>query len=169
VRVARCNQLGYARSVLPRTYENLHCSLASTLEVVGERWTLLVIREAFLGTKRFDVFQKHLGVARNVLADRLAKLVDAGVLERRRYQERPERFEYRLTEKGLDLWPTIVSLLQWGDKHVHGLDARPMVLTHRGCGGEIDDRRICTTCGALLTARDVRAEPGPGASTAAAA
>jgi len=155
--------------VLPRTYDNLRCSLASTLEVVGERWTLLVVREAFLGTRRFDVFQRHLGVARNVLTDRLGKLVHAGVLERVRYQERPERFEYRLTEKGLDLWPTIVSLLHWGDKHVHGMDARPMVLRHRDCGGEIDDRRICTECGAFLTVRDVRADPSPAPAEAAPA
>jgi DNA-binding HxlR family transcriptional regulator len=152
--------------VLPRTYEGQHCSVAAALEIVGERWTLLVIRDAFLGTRRFDAFQRRLGIARNVLTDRLAKLTEAGVLERVRYQERPERFEYRLTDKGLDLWPAIVSLLHWGDKHVFGSDARPLVLHHRDCGGEIDDRRTCTRCGALLGPRDVSATPRSAAAAA---
>src|SRR4029453_4454726 len=82
-----------------------------------ERWTLLVLRDVFLGIRRFDDFQRDLGVARNVLADRLARLVDEGILERRRYQERPERFEYRLTDKGRDLWPVIFALASWGDAH----------------------------------------------------
>jgi DNA-binding HxlR family transcriptional regulator len=155
--------------VLPRTYTDQHCSIASTLERVGDRWTLLVIREAFLGARRFDVFQERLGIARNVLADRLGRLVDEGILERRRYQERPERFEYRLTEKGLDLWPVLVALLQWGDKHVLGPEERPVILRHRGCGGEVDRHRLCDRCGARLGPRDVQREPGPGAREPAAA
>src|SRR3954463_2348161 len=104
--------------MLPRTYDDQNCSVARALEVLGDRWTLLVIRDAFLGVRRFDDFQRRLGIARNVLADRLARLTDEGMLERVAYQERPVRHEYRLTEKGIDLWPVVVSLLQWGDKHV---------------------------------------------------
>jgi DNA-binding HxlR family transcriptional regulator len=145
--------------MLPRTYEGQRCSIAKALELLGERWTLLVIREAFLGTRRFEGFAEQLDIARNVLTARLARLVEEGVLERVRYQERPERFEYRLTEKGLDLWPTIVSLLQFGDRY-YAPDGPPVVLRHRDCGGEVDDRRMCTACGAPLTARDAVALPG---------
>src|SRR5437588_10055882 len=94
----------------------MRCSVARTLGLVGEWWTLLVLRDSFRGVRRFDDFQRNLGIARNVLADRLATLVEAGILERRRYQERPERFEYRLTDKGRDLYPVIVTLMQWGDR-----------------------------------------------------
>src|SRR5436853_2887738 len=103
--------------MLPRTYPDQHCSIAGTLELIGQRWTLLVLRDAFLGVRRFDDFQRDLGVARNVLAARLGRLVDEGVFERVAYQERPERFEYRLTEKGRDLWPVTMALLRWGDRH----------------------------------------------------
>ena len=95
--------------MLGKDYEGQECALAAALEVLGERWTLLVIRDAFLGLRRFDDFQRDLGIARNVLSDRLQRLTDEGLLERHRYQERPERFEYRLSEKGIDLWPAIVT------------------------------------------------------------
>src|SRR5205823_14777410 len=113
--------------MLGKDYAGQNCSIAGTLELIGERWTLLVLRDAFLGVRRFDDFQRDLGVARNVLAARLGRLVDEGVLERVAYQERPERFEYRLTEKGLDLWPVLATLMQWGDQHVMGGRA-PVVL-----------------------------------------
>jgi DNA-binding HxlR family transcriptional regulator len=154
--------------VLGRGYDNQVCSIAGTLEVVGERWTLLVIRDAFLGVRRFDDFQRDLGVARNVLQNRLERLVQEGILERRLYQERPARHEYRLTEKGIDLWPVIVALMKWGDRHVYP-DGPPVVITHRDCGGEVDDHRTCSRCGAQLEARDVKARPGPGSSADAAA
>jgi DNA-binding HxlR family transcriptional regulator len=147
--------------VLKSTYEGQTCSIAGALEIIGERWTLLVVREAFLGTRRFDDFQRELGVARNVLQTRLSRLVDEGVLERVRYQERPERYEYRLTDKGRDLWPVLHSLMLWGDRHRGGQP--PVVIRHRDCGGAVDDRRRCEACGAELSARDVVATPGPGA------
>ncbi len=103
--------------MLGRTYEGQNCSIAKSLELVGERWTMLVVREVFLGHRRFDEIAARLGIARNVLTARLGRLVEEGVLERSRYQERPERFEYRLTEKGIDLWPVIVSLIQFGDRY----------------------------------------------------
>jgi len=148
--------------MLGRTYDGQNCSVAKSLELVGERWTMLVVREVFLGHRRFDEIATRLGVARNVLTARLARLVDEGVLERVRYQERPERFEYRLTEKGIDLWPVIVSLVQFGDRY-YAPEGPPVVLTHRDCGGTLDAHRTCTTCGAKLGARDVRAHAGPGA------
>jgi DNA-binding HxlR family transcriptional regulator len=147
--------------VLQRTYENQQCSIARSLEVVGERWTLLVLRDAFLGIRRFDDFQRDLGVARNVLADRLARLVGEGILERRRYQERPERFEYRLTAKGRDLWPILHALASWGDEHA-APEGPPRLFRHRDCGGTVTDRRTCSKCGAELDVRDVEVLDGPG-------
>ena len=136
--------------MLHRDYPNQYCPVASTLEVVGERWTLLIIRDVFMGIRRFEDLQRDLGIARNVLQARLERLVDEGILVKRPYQERPQRFEYRLSEKGADLWPVLVALLNWGDRH--GLEGeRPMILQHRGCGGELDDRRRCTTCGADIS------------------
>jgi DNA-binding HxlR family transcriptional regulator len=153
--------------MLGRTYEGQNCSIAKSLELIGERWTMLIVREVFLGNRRFDEMAARLDIARNVLTARLTRLVDEGVLTKVRYQERPERFEYRLTEKGIDLWPVIVSLLQFGDRH-YAPDGPPMVLIHKDCGGQVDEHRTCDTCGQRLTARDVTARPGPGARLAAA-
>jgi DNA-binding HxlR family transcriptional regulator len=141
--------------VLHNTYAGQTCSVARTLEVVGERWTILILRDVFLGVRRFDDFQRSLGIARNVLNTRLQRLVEAGVLERRRYQERPERFEYRLTDMGLELWPAIVALMRFGDRHLAGDDGPPVRLEHRDCGGEISDRLSCERCGTPVGARDV--------------
>src|SRR5437588_11784769 len=133
--------------MLRSDYANQNCSIARALEVVGERWSILVLREAFLGTHRFDETQRHLGVARNVLQARLERLVQAEILKKVRYQDRPPRYEYRLTAKGVDLWPVVVALLKWGDRYEapHG---PPVVLVHKECGGELDDRRRCLSCGA---------------------
>ena len=145
----------YAGDMLPRSYESQRCSIAKTLEIVGDRWTILVVREAFWGTWRFDDLQRNLGIARTVLTDRLGRLVEEGVLRKERYHERPERFEYRLTEKGIDLWPVLMALLTWGDRHaIEG--PPPVVVLHRDCGGQLDDRRMCTRCGAALGPSDVR-------------
>jgi DNA-binding HxlR family transcriptional regulator len=147
--------------MLPADYESQNCSIARALELVGERWTILILRDAFLGTRRFDEFQRSLGIARNVLQARLERLVEAGILCRVQYQERPRRFEYRLTAKGVDLWPVIVALLKWGDRHAAPAGP-PMLIEHKGCGGEIDDRRRCLRCGAELEAWDAAPRPGPG-------
>src|SRR4051794_30784382 len=149
--------------MLRSDYEGQNCSAARTLEVIGERWTILIIRDAFLGVRRFDLFQKRLGIARNVLQNRLERLIDAGVLRRERYQERPERFEYRLTRKGVDLWPVVVSLLEWGDRYAAPDAGPPMVLRHKDCGGEINGRRICEECGAEVEPWESQATVGPGA------
>jgi DNA-binding HxlR family transcriptional regulator len=154
--------------MLPSTYDGQHCSIARSLELLGERWTLLVIREAFLGTRRFEGFTERLDIARNVLTTRLTRLVEEGVLEKVRYQERPERYEYRLTEKGIDLWPVIVALLQYGDRY-YAPDGPPVILRHRDCGGEIDSHRYCSKCGKRLTARDSMATAGAPAPASAPA
>jgi DNA-binding HxlR family transcriptional regulator len=134
--------------MLNRTYPGQDCSIARTLEVVGERWTLLILRDAFFGVRRFDGFQESLGIARNVLAARLQHLCDEGLLERRRYSERPERFEYHLTEAGRDLGPVLIQLIKWGDRH-HPSAAGPPVLTlHAECGGAVDAVMHCDRCGA---------------------
>jgi DNA-binding HxlR family transcriptional regulator len=153
--------------VLPRRYDTQRCSIAKTLEIVGDRWTMLVIREAFSGTRRFEHFQRNLGIARTVLSERLGRLVADGLLRRERYEDHPERFEYRLTAKGLDLWPVLMAMLTWGDRHaIEG--PPPVVPFHQGCGGGVDDRRMCTRCGVALGPFDVRVqrndpEPSQGA------
>jgi DNA-binding HxlR family transcriptional regulator len=134
------------------------------LEVVGERWSLLIVRDILLGLRRFDELQSRLGVARNVLQARLTRLIEHGVLEKVPYQERPLRHEYRLTEKGLDLWPMIVALMKWGDRYAPPEGGPAVVIEHRGCGGTVDEHRICERCGARLKARDAVGRPGPGAT-----
>jgi DNA-binding HxlR family transcriptional regulator len=153
--------------MLPRTYDNQVCSIARALEMVGDRWTMLVVREAFMGTRRFDDFQRNLGCARNVLTDRLNRLVDVGVLKRKPYQARPSRYEYRLTRKGVELWPAIMTLKNWGDKHL-APDGPPVLILHNDCGGEIDERLHCSKCGVELGPTDVYVEAGPGAAVRAA-
>jgi DNA-binding HxlR family transcriptional regulator len=140
------------------------CSVAQTLEIIGERWTMLVLREVFLGTRRFDDFQHNIGCARNILSDRLQKLVANGILERRPYQDRPRRFEYRLTDKGLDLYPTLVTLMKWGDRYL--AERGPaIVLEHQTCGHEMTPELVCAHCGDPVHARTMRARVGPGAVT----
>jgi DNA-binding HxlR family transcriptional regulator len=155
--------------MLGSDYEGQNCSIARSLELVGERWTILVLRDVFLGLRRFDQIQRNLGVARNVLATRLDRLLAEEILEKVPYQERPPRYEYRLTAKGLDLWPVIVELLRWGDRHAAPAAGPPIVLRHKGCGGELGEHRVCIRCGRSLEVGDVRAEPGPGASAEAGA
>jgi DNA-binding HxlR family transcriptional regulator len=149
--------------MLGNDYKGQLCSIAGALEVIGERWSLLIVRELFLGVRRFDEMQADLGIARNVLQTRLTRLLHEGVLEKRLYQERPPRHEYFLTEKGLDLWPTMVALMGWGDKYTPRASGPPVLLEHEVCGGSVDEHRICEACGERLTARQVRAQPGPGA------
>jgi DNA-binding HxlR family transcriptional regulator len=153
--------------VLGNEYEGQICSIARSLELVGERWSLLVVREIFHGRRKFSEMQRSLGVARNVLTARLQRMVDEGILERRPYSEKPERYEYFLTEKGLDLWPVMIALMQWGDRYEQQPEGRPSIVVHKGeCGGEIDDRRICTKCGKPLTVREAQAIEGPGMKAA---
>ena len=135
-----------------------YCSIARSLSVVGDRWTLLILREAFSDVHRFDDFRQHLGVARNVLAARLARLVDEGVLTRIAYQVSPRRHEYRLTEKGRDLYPVLLALLRWGDRWMAGDDGAPLVLIHENCDHEADPALTCAHCGETLEPEAVRAK-----------
>src|SRR4051794_33037177 len=124
--------------MLGRNYDGQVCSIARSLEIVGERWTLLVLRDAFLGVRRFEDFQRSLGIARNVLTDRLGRLVEGGVLERGRYRERRGRCESGLPERGVELWRVIVPPLRGGDRHYADDAGPPMMLAHRDCGGAVD-------------------------------
>ena len=133
------------------------CSVGRAMEILGERWTMLIMREAFYGVRRFSDMQRNLGIARNILSNRLQTLVSAGILERRRYQEEPERFEYKLTEKGLALYPAVVAIMRWGDEHLSAGDA-PVVLRH-SCGHLADPVLVCAHCRTELDPHDVTPEP----------
>lgn len=151
--------------MLGDAYPDQTCSIARALELVGERWTLLVLRDVFLGVHRFDAIQGDLGVARNILQARLGKLVDAGLLEKRPYSTRPPRHEYHLTPAGEALWPALNALMVWGDEHVPTPGGPPVVNVHRGaCGGTVDIHCRCMACGATLERREVRSTAGPGAA-----
>ena len=144
--------------MLKRDYAGQDCSIARALEVVGERWTLLIVRDAFLGLRRFDEFQQNLGIARNVLTDRLTRLVDEGILERVRYSERPARYEYRLTPKGRELNIAIAGLRQWGDKY---LSETPPRLLRRKADGRPVVAALVPEGAAVLSADDVESVPRP--------
>lgn len=137
------------------------CSVARALSVVGDRWTLLILRDCFQGVRRFGDFQRRIGISRHRLADRLAKLVREGVMRKVRYQERPARWEYKLTAKGRDLYPVIVSLVGWGDRWMAGDDGVPIELIHRECGQVVAPALACPHCHAHVTAHDMIARLGP--------
>jgi DNA-binding HxlR family transcriptional regulator len=145
-----------------KSFSDMHCSVAQCLEAVGEWWSLLIVRDAFLGVKRFDDFQQRLGISRNVLNQRLSHLVEAGVLAKAPYSEHPPRHDYRLTDKGRDLWPVLTTMRQWGDKYA-APNGPPLELVHEDCGDISEAHMTCSTCGAPIGARDVLAIPGPGA------
>jgi DNA-binding HxlR family transcriptional regulator len=140
------------------------CSIGRAMEILGERWTLLILRECFYGVKRYSVMQRNLGIARNILSARLRLLVRTGVLERRRYQDEPERFEYKLTQKGLGLYPAVVAIMRWGDEHLSDGEA-PVVLRH-SCGHAADPVLVCAHCRGELDPREVTPEPAAVAALA---
>jgi DNA-binding HxlR family transcriptional regulator len=141
-------------------YDNLDCSVARTLEHIGERWTFMVLRDAFYGVRRFDDFQASLGIARNILTKRLTKLVDAGIMRKERYQEHPSRYEYRLTEKGRDLVPILTSLLAWGDKWETETEP-PVRLIHTTCDSVMHSQGVCSECGGEINVFNLRLDPVP--------
>jgi DNA-binding HxlR family transcriptional regulator len=145
------------------SFEDMNCSIARSLEVIGEWWTLLILRDCFLGIRRFDEFVARLGIARNVLTNRLDTLVEAGVLDRRAYDEGRGRFDYVLTDKGRALWPVMTALRQWGDEWILGDGNEPVLLEHKACGHTTTAVMTCDHCGEALDARAVRAVAGPGA------
>jgi DNA-binding HxlR family transcriptional regulator len=147
--------------MLGRTYDDQVCSVARALEVLGERWTLLVVRDALGGLSRFDEFQQSLGVARNVLADRLRRLVEAGVLQRVQYSQRPERYRYQLTDMGRELAIPIISLMHWGDRHLAGPAGPPRLTRHRTCGGHLRAHLVCDECQQTVPPSDMELSYAP--------
>jgi DNA-binding HxlR family transcriptional regulator len=145
------------------SFGEMNCSVAQTLEVVGDWWTMLIVRDCFLGVTRFEAFSERLGIARNILAHRLAHLVEHDVLIRVAYQDRPVRYDYRLTEKGRDLWLVLNALRQWGDRWA-APDGPPVVLEHKACGHAAQVQPTCSECGTPLDARSLRLRSGPGAA-----
>jgi len=155
--------------VLHRDYPDVDSPVAKALEVIGERWSLLIVRTIMHGNRRFGEMQENLGIARNVLSARLQRLVDEEILERRAYSENSPRYEYFLTQKGLDLWPALIALLHWGERYSPEPDGRSRLIVHKECGGEVSERGICERCGKVLTARDAIQVPSPGAKAPASA
>jgi DNA-binding HxlR family transcriptional regulator len=152
-------------SVDRTVFDPAACSVAATLAVVGDKWTLLVLREAFYGLRRYDDFLRVIGCARNILSDRLRKLVDHDVLARVAYRDagQRERYEYRLTQRGLELFPVLMALMQWGDRWLAGKPGPPVVVEHRDCRARVHAELRCTAGHGPLTARDTVPVPGPGA------
>ena len=145
------------------------CSISRPVSLLGDRWTFMILREAFLGVRRFDQIQSHLGISRRLLADRLTHLVDAGVLDRRPYaDERRTRLEYRRTDKGTDLFPILLAMRTFADKHMSPPEGPITVSRHKDCGGLAELHTTCSECGNELAARDVTAEPGPGSMSMSA-
>jgi DNA-binding HxlR family transcriptional regulator len=147
-----------------KAFAELNCSVARPLSFLGERWALLVLRDLFLGRTRFDEIQDSLGVASNVLSQRLATLAEEGIVERRRYSEHPERFEYLLTEKGRDLQPVLLAMLRWGDRYTAGPEGPPLETVHDECGHAFHMVPTCSECGGEADWRHIHSRPGPGAT-----
>ncbi|MGE6407349.1 transcriptional regulator (plasmid) [Psychrobacter sp. Choline-02u-13] len=137
------------------------CSVARTLAVIGDRWTLMILRDCFLDVRRFDIFEQRLGITRHVLSDRLRKLVEYDVLKKVAYQQQPLREEYRLTERGLDLHPIVLALVSWGDKHMADERGAPLLHRHKECGQIMHPVTVCPECHEPINARDIEVEIGP--------
>ena len=140
------------------------CSIAATLAAVGDRWTLLILRDLFRGVRRFERLHQDLGIARNLLTDRLQRLVDLEIVHRVPYQDRPVRHEYHLTTKGADLSPALVALMHWGDRW-YAVDGPPTLLVHDACGTPLDQAVSCPACHEPVRPHHIRSRPGPGRAT----
>ncbi|MBF8187403.1 helix-turn-helix transcriptional regulator [Nonomuraea sp. K274] len=148
---------------LGKNYDGQDCSLARALELIGERWTLLVVRDAMYGVRRYGDFLAHLDIPRAVLSQRLSTLVDAGILDRRRYQDAPPRDEYVLTATGRELWLPVLAISQWGERHLTKTGPRRL-FHHVTCGARIDATTLCATCGRTVPIEEAEVRPGPGLS-----
>ncbi len=138
------------------------CTIARGAAVLGDHWNLLIIREACLGTRRFDDFQRELGIGRNILTQRLHRLVEEGMLRRVQYQDTPARYEYRLTDKGRDVYPILAAIAAWGDRWLTGPEGTPLVLHHTTCDHDMHAVVKCSECDEPLDVRQMRARRGPG-------
>jgi DNA-binding HxlR family transcriptional regulator len=145
-----------------RPFDDQNCSIAASLAVLGERWTLLVMREVLLGRRRFADIKRNVGIAPNILSDRLQTLVEHGLLERRRYSTQPEAYEYRPTRKGLDANPVLIALMRWGDTYAAPAGP-PRVIVHTACGHDAHPQLRCSHCGQEITPAELKVRPGPGA------
>jgi DNA-binding HxlR family transcriptional regulator len=132
-----------------------NCSAARTIAVIGDRWTLMLLRDLFLGIRRFDDFERRLRISRSIIAERLKRLVDEGVLRREEYQQNPVRHEYRLTDKGLALHPVVMAIVHWGDTFYAGDAGPPLIHRHKACGCDFAPVLTCSECGDAVGARDV--------------
>jgi DNA-binding HxlR family transcriptional regulator len=138
------------------------CTIARSADVLGDHWNLLLVRQACLGVRRFDDFQRALGIGRNILTLRLNRLVDEGLFDRVEYQSSPPRYEYRLTEKGRDVFPILAAMAAWGDRWLSGPEGTPLLLHHTSCDRDMQAVVVCGECAEPLDVRHVRARPGPG-------
>jgi len=145
------------------SFSEMPCSVARTLDIIGEWWTLLILRDVFYGVRRFEGLRTHLGISRKVLTNRLARLIDEEILKKVLYQKLPPRYEYRLTTKGLELLPILLTIMNWGDKWLSESHKTPVIFVHKDCGEEITPKLVCSHCGGELNARNVYPTAGPGA------
>ena len=158
-----CNQTLVALlTMLPRAYPDQNCSIARTLEMLGDRWTALIVRDSLFASRRFDDYLKRLQIARNVLSDRLARLTEEGILERIPHTDGRIGHEYQITTNGQDLLPVLAAMIEWGDRY-HAPYGPPRELIHKDCGGPIVHQLTCGKCRATITANDAFSRPGPGA------
>jgi len=155
--------MDYRQAMSKQSFADISCSIARAVEVIGQRWTPLVVRDLFAGMTRFEDIRRDLGIASNILAARLDELERHGVVERRQYQSTPARYEYVLTERGVDLYPVIATLLAWGDKWLSASDGPPALTVHADCGHVTTARTVCAECGGELNAGNAIHVAGPGA------
>jgi DNA-binding HxlR family transcriptional regulator len=139
------------------------CSVARALDILGDRWTFLLMRESFFGVRRYSELARNLKCSRTILSDRLSRLQDADVMERRQYRSDPDHYEYLLTDTGVDLYPAILALMHWGDEHLAGNEGPPLLLRHQPCGTDTTPILVCSTCREPIHAHDIQPHPGPGA------
>lgn len=145
------------------SFSDMPCSVARTLDIIGEWWTLLILRDVFYGVRRFEALRSHLGISRKVLTGRLQRLTDEGILKKALYQIQPSRYEYRLTKKGLDLIPVLLTIMNWGDKWISEPGKTPVIFVHKDCGEETTPKLVCSGCGGDLNAHNIYPKAGPGA------
>ncbi len=145
------------------TFSAQHCSVARTLDIIGEWWTLLILRDIFYGVRRFEPLVEQLGISRKVLTHRLKRLTEENILRKVPYQHNPCRYEYRLTASGLDLLPVLLVLMRWGDRWLSEDGQAPVEFVHADCGQVSTAKVVCAHCGGELTVRNLRPQPGPGA------
>ena len=145
------------------SFSDMPCSVARTLDIIGEWWTLLILRDVFYGVRRFELLRSHLGISRKVLTSRLERLTDEEILKKVLYQTHPSRYEYRLTKKGLDLLPVLLTIMNWGNQWMSEPGMSPVIFVHKDCGEETTPKLVCSCCGGDLNAHNIYPKAGPGA------